>query len=244
MAIDLNDKTANGNTLTNDGAAEVAGLYAGSTTACDLELTETDYLYAADSASLSITGNLTIELWVKLESAPADGSNYCLVEKFNATGNQRSYAFRYYRSGATYYLRAGLSSNGSNDALVDTAYTLTPGTAYHLALTITPGNNTTTQFEFFVNGSSIGNGSVIHTLNAVSIYDSTSALAIGSDADLSTGYLDGIIDDVRIWNDIRTVTEINNNKAVNLVGNEANLVAYYPFETISSESVGGIIHFI
>ena len=42
-----------------------------------------------------------------------------------------------------------------------------------------------------------------------------------------TGYLAGIIDDVRFWNDVRTETEIKENMHKELTGNETGLRAYY-----------------
>ena len=42
-----------------------------------------------------------------------------------------------------------------------------------------------------------------------------------------TGYLAGIIDDVRFWNDVRTETEIKENMHKELTGNETDLRAYY-----------------
>jgi len=42
-----------------------------------------------------------------------------------------------------------------------------------------------------------------------------------------TGYLAGIIDDVRFWNDVRTESEIQENMHKDLVGNETDLRAYY-----------------
>ena len=42
-----------------------------------------------------------------------------------------------------------------------------------------------------------------------------------------TGYLAGVIDDVRFWNDVRTETEIKENMHKELAGNETGLRAYY-----------------
>ena len=42
-----------------------------------------------------------------------------------------------------------------------------------------------------------------------------------------TGYLAGIIDDVRFWNDVRTEAEIKENMHKDLAGDEADLRAYY-----------------
>jgi hypothetical protein len=47
-------------------------------------------------------------------------------------------------------------------------------------------------------------------------------------------YFDGQLDEVRIWNDVRTIAEILNNMCIDLSGSEANLVAYYPFDNVTT----------
>ena len=42
-------------------------------------------------------------------------------------------------------------------------------------------------------------------------------------------YFDGRLDEVRIWNGPRTAAEIANNMSLELIGNEPDLLAYYPF---------------
>jgi len=46
-------------------------------------------------------------------------------------------------------------------------------------------------------------------------------------------YYKGKIDEVRIWSDVRSETEIRENMCKTLVGNESNLVAYYSFDNSS-----------
>ena len=50
-------------------------------------------------------------------------------------------------------------------------------------------------------------------------------------------FFGGLIDEVRIWNDIRTQTEIRDNMCRKLIGSEANLVAYYPFDDPSGTTL-------
>jgi len=50
-----------------------------------------------------------------------------------------------------------------------------------------------------------------------------------ADAIYTNEYFEGDIDEVRVWNYERTVTEIANSKDAELVGNESGLVAYYKF---------------
>ena len=56
--------------------------------------------------------------------------------------------------------------------------------------------------------------------------------------ELDAGYYHtGKIDEVRIWDDVRTQAEIQDNMYKELVGNESNLVAYYNFNDGRGTSV-------
>ena len=105
MALDLEDKSQNNNTLTNVGAVEVAGLFAGSEKAVDLELGDNDYLWAADSPSLDLSGDFTIEFLFKFESTPAVGMMMALLSKYGG-GGQRSYLVGLYNDGGILKLQA------------------------------------------------------------------------------------------------------------------------------------------
>ena len=241
MAIFLEDITANNNDLTNNGAAEITSSlpFSQSTIAVDFELGDGDYLSAADSASLSITGDMTFEGWYNFESLPADGEQYVFLAKSNSGTSQRSYLFSLINVSGTYRLLASISDDGTNQNQVRTNWTPSTGTWYHVAITVDVSNAVATQFEFFIDGSSLGNGSVISDDSATAIYNSTAILTIGATNEGAAALFDGKSDEVRLWDDIRTGTEITNNKSIELVGNEANLVAYWPFEsTLGASSAG------
>jgi len=230
MALDLNDKTANGNTLTNSGAAEVTSslAFTGSAIAADLEASESDYLYAADSASLSITGNLTIELLVKFESVPSGGNTAIFVAKAQDDGvNEISYFFMYTEGTG---LRFIISPDGSYNILndVSTAWSPSTDTWYHIAVTFATSTKTA---KFYVDGSQTGTDK---TTNDGTIFNNARRLSIGAERTDTTarGFLDGVVDEVRIWNTTRTQTEINDNKLKELTGSEAGLAAYWPFEVL------------
>lgn len=66
---DGTDATGRGNDLTNSGASWAAGLIG---QAADLERLESDYLYRADNADLSMDGtSFSVSAWCKPESMPA-----------------------------------------------------------------------------------------------------------------------------------------------------------------------------
>jgi len=236
MAIDLNDKTANGNTLTNiNGVTEVTSSlpFAQSTSAADFENTSSQYLSITDAAQtgLDLATTFTIEAWVKPESAPLSGDTWYIVSKDDFTN--RSYSFFYRNAGGTLRLTAS-ALNTTNEDAYHWDIDLGTGTWKHLALTCDVGQASATTFELFLNAVSQGNGSADSSANISSITNSSAIFAIGSGGDLaSIRYFDGQMDEVRIWNDIRTSTEISDNYNVELIGNETNLVAYYPFEALA-----------
>jgi hypothetical protein len=235
MAINLNDESQNSNTLTNSGAAEVtSGLpFAQSKIAVDLEAGESDYLYAADSTSLSLSGDWTIEFNFNFESTPASEALVSLVSKYAAGAADRSYQIGLYNDGGTLRLQAQVYNSAGNQDVVRWPWTPTPGTWYQIAVTFDISEATATEFEFFLNGSSQGNGSVIVNTNVSDIDDNATRVELGASSGGSNN-ADGKMDEVRIWNDIRTDSEIDDNKAVELsnpVG-ETNLQAYWPFELL------------
>src|SRR5712671_8150079 len=68
-------------------------LEAANTYAATLVRSSSQYFSAADSPSLSITGDMTIEAWVKLASLPSSGAGaYFIISKDDAP-NTRSFNF-------------------------------------------------------------------------------------------------------------------------------------------------------
>jgi len=102
------------------------------TNSLDLEAGSSQYASRADTASLSITGNLSIEAQVYPESLPASGGQMTLVSKWTENGNIRSYKFgigtvsNYFGDGSDGALT--ISSN-TTEAPIDSACTGTSGTS-------------------------------------------------------------------------------------------------------------------
>lgn len=85
------------------------------------------------------------------------------------------------------------------------------------------------------NGASLG----AITGSMTAIYDSTADYAAGASFDSSgtaENFLDGKIDEDRLWNTIRTISQVYANKDSELVGNEPGLVAYHPFDGSLSDA--------
>lgn len=82
----------------------------------DLEASSSRYATAADSASLSQTGDITLETWRKPESLPTVGTEVVLMSKWNEASDQRSYKW-------TVYAISGYFGDGSDGALTISANT-------------------------------------------------------------------------------------------------------------------------
>lgn len=229
MALDLNDKTSNGNTLTNDGGAEVTASlpFAQSTEAVDLEAGETDFLYADDSASLSPTAAMTVAMWVKLESTPSAGNNMVFASKYGDVGH-RSFLFSLYNDSGTLKAYFAFSNDGTNVSANDEVYiTWAPdtGTWYHVAVTF---SGAAKEIKFYVDGAQVGS---TKTTDTAAIYNSDHTFDIGVQDSGGTpaSYFDGVIDDVRVYNSV--ITDFTD-RSQQLTGSESGLVAYWPFEEI------------
>jgi hypothetical protein len=246
MALNLLDITANNNDLTNSGATEVTTNlpFAESSKAVDIDNASSQYLSAADSASLSLSGDFTIEFWIKFNSLPATGQSYAIVSKtdFDVSNNNKAFRVDFEKNALDVTRLVAEINETGNDTTRDLVrYNWAPDldTWYHVAVTCDISQASATTFEIFINGSSVGNGTMAVSGNCASINNSTEPLHLGRARNGASyiQYGDFKLDDIRIWNDIRTPTEIANNYNVELVGNEANLVTYWPFEAFISGPV-------
>lgn len=228
MAINLLDITTNNNDLTAGGTPTeitTALPFAQSTIAVQFDATG-DYYTAADSASLSITGDMTLEFWIKLPAADATADGTIVLSKSNTTGNQRSWYVKLNYDTDHLELGFNISSNGADWSSVNTATGYTADTNWHHVAGVYTASAHTLQW--YVDGSAFESAKDV---TQTAIYNGSAVLAMNGTGDSLGGHV-FYLDDVRVWNDVRTAGEINNNKSIELTGGEANLVAYWPFETV------------
>lgn len=183
------------------------------------------YISDANQTGLDLSGDLTFEMWVKPTTALGTDAQRCFLSKFDSsTGVDVAYAFFEYDSSGTYSLKLTVSANGStqDNYLVSTTR-LSAGTWYHIAVSWDASTSTAT---FYVNASSIGTA----TGSATSLYNSSERFIIGALGQNNANgvqWFDGLIDDVRVWNVVRTATEISDNYQKELLGSETGLVGYW-----------------
>ncbi len=232
MALVLTDATANHNDLTNvNTVADITTALpfaGGNTDAAGFTAASSQYFSMVDSASLKPTGNFTLEAWFK-SSTLALQRVICSYSQNTAVAGIEIYV------SATGKLTIISGKNTGSTAGTDYqtavgATTVADGTWHHLA-GVYDGSN----LIVYVDG--VQDGITAWTINPA--YAATNYPRIGVETAPSfSGYADGQLDEVRLWNVAITVTQIANNKSVQLLGTESGLQAYYPFNSLTA-SAGG-----
>lgn len=165
-----------------------------------------DYVLFPETNDFDISQG-TIEAWIKTPNA---GSNHRgIVIKQSAYG-----LFLYNNVLETFdWTGPGRISTGVN--LADNAW-------HHIAMTFDDG--VVDGSKIYIDGAEV----LTFTYN-ISNQNEELVLGQGNDAVTSQNFA-GNIDEVRVWSTIRTPIEINNNKDINLNGDEAGLLAYWDME--------------
>jgi hypothetical protein len=193
----------------------------------DLEKSSSQFWSITDAAQtgLDITGDITLEAWVKIESDPGtsgDDAFRAIISKYRGNNDNRSYAFRYWNNSGTKKLTFASSNNGVALQELSVNYTASTATWIHLAISYDASESTA---KFYVNGSQQGTDQVG---TQTSIFNGTARFCVGA-LDVEEQWFDGLIDEARVWSDVRTEEEIAANYNKELVGDEANLVGYWKF---------------
>lgn len=200
------DSSGNGNHLTDTNTVGSSTDKQQGTRSRDFEAGNSEYFTITDAAQtgLDMTGDFSITLWVKLESAPALNTSFHFVDKWGAAG-QLGYTFTYRNAGGTLQLQCDLSSDGTavNTEVIN--QTLTVGTWYHLAVVYDASAG---EVDFYVDAVATGG---TQSGAPTSIFNNTEAFKIGS-AFGGGNYMDGLIDDVVIWNFELTAANITSAK--------------------------------
>ena len=217
--------TAGESIAADDTVVAIANTYS-----LDLEDTSSQYASITDAAQtgLEMTTAFTIEFWCKPETLTAGAQT--IVGKWKV--GQRSYTVL---TSETNKIRVIVSDDGSIAATHFVAWTtnaaaLADGTWAHIAVTFDVATETAV---IYVNGSSVAVTKDSGTSMGASIFNSEAAFAIGASFDnlgVAEQFYDGLLDEVRVWNVVRTATEILDNYQLPLAGAETGLKGYWTLD--------------
>ena len=219
-------------TLTNviAGASTIPG---DSTAIGDLELKPdpalalngtTGFMSVDNSASLKPgAGSWTVEFWVKRTGAGSGDFPGVIGSRSGAAALDKGWSVAL--ASANSFKVSAHFADGATGFDVTTAQSATgvsSGAWEHWAVVF---DRAQTRVQFFKNGALDSQQTVTFPTGAV---DQTDVVFIGKDG-TNTKFLAGSLDDIRVWNVVRSAQQIQDNFKATLVGNEAGLAAYWNF---------------
>jgi hypothetical protein len=199
----VSDSSGNGNHGTAAGGVafqEAAELCQG------IAFDGSGYVNVGTPASLSNLNKVTVEAWVKRDQATSSYSSG-IVAKTAGNGNL-DFSLAIVSNGALYWASASNDGTYGYRALITNAGAIENGTWVHVAGTY---DVTTNERRFYLNGVAQVASSGSFGADVAAPMDGTGPVHIGNyvwDGGSNTDYLDGTVDDVRIWNVVRTPAEI------------------------------------
>ncbi len=192
-----------------------------------------DYVKVTNNPTVQPTTAFTLEAWVKIKS---NTHSEAIIDNGIAEGGTNA--------GGGYFL--GLEVNGikkfrawtyngpiypDNRTVLTSKDEFELNKWYHVA---TVYNGST--YKMYVNGSEAASANLTGAINYTNVGEF--GLHIGAYMDNNENYrFDGEIDEVRIWNDARTLSELRDNMMCSIDPTEANLVAYYRFNQGSGSNL-------
>jgi hypothetical protein len=172
------------------------------------------YVHVPDHNLLDLTNTWTLEAWVKPVDA-STGADQDIISKWAAV-TTASYILQIDRTGK---LRV-VTNNGSTQSIILSNGFLGDQTWHHVAATFNNGT-----VKLYVNGAL--NRTVSGVLTPLI---STEPVAFGREGTFSGGTFNGIIDEIRIWNVVRSGRQIARFLTRPLQGSETGLVGYWRFD--------------
>jgi len=180
-----------------------------------------DYVSLGSPSQLAFSNGFSIEMWVQFDDLA--NTDQVLLGKDDIGERQLLVAYTG-EIRVVYY-----NLNGSPLWLVSDPNPITDNNWHHIVVQRLSG--ILDGFEIYLDGELIKSGISAGSSVGLDVASTVSDLRIGSRSYPGyEDYFDGRIDEVRVWNAPRTLTEIQDNMYAAMSGSEANLVAYYNME--------------
>jgi len=177
------------------------------------------------SVNIGAISEKTISAWVKLDNITQTGVGIVSIEQFFNNSNDNFDAIVYNENGHGW----GFGSHMWARTAWSDVFETTANQWIHIAATYEDNS-----FKMYRNGE------LILTTTSFQAFDFTAAntrIYAGVRCWSNYGFFNGQIDEVRVWNKVRTQAEIKADMHRELIGNESGLVAYYKMSDGSGTSL-------
>ncbi|MCF7793853.1 MAG: Ig-like domain-containing protein [Candidatus Cloacimonetes bacterium] len=170
-----------------------------------------DYVSIPGDAALD-NSQFTVEFWIQLNNP---GEWQGIIDKGRNTNSDW-----FFLTGNTGNTEGVIFGVGDGTATEDVQYSWNDTEWHHVA-----GTYDGSVLKLYVDGELKGS-------DAKTISNTTNNITMGARRDQSW-FSSGNLDEIRIWNSVRTQAEISDNRFVELFGNETNLEAYWKLDSSS-----------
>lgn len=182
-----------------------------------------DYVDCGDLGGIGTT--YSAEMWVNFDDVTSGGHLLTYVRNGGGTTAHNAISISNANGQITFRVRDGSGNNA-----VITGGSLNVGQWYHI-VGVRNGNNT----ELYIDGELIGTASA--TFNPI-ISNQCGIGGVWHDAlNRWVTFADGKIDEVRIWNSVRSQAQIRDNMCLQLTGSETGLIAYWNMDEGTGASI-------
>ena len=185
-----------------------------------------DFVDLGDNFGFAATDAFSVEAWIKFGTSRLQQ----IISKLGpgGAGDFRGWGFQIENNG---YLSGYITDQFFSDRLfVEGVTVLSDSNWHHVAMTF-DGNNT---ILLYIDGAP--ETLTVSNLGTVVDISTTSNAHIGNyeGAGFPAEYFEGNIDDLRIWDVVKSPSEIADSMMTELTGNEANLIGYYKMDVDNS----------
>lgn len=174
-----------------------------------IERSAGEVISCAHQPSISLTLNLSIEIWLYIPGGVASGTTYGLCQKSPGSFATSGWSLWLTNDGFGGHLLSFLSGNGAG-AYQHVGFTWEPAAATweHLAFTYDVSQVQALESKAYVDTVSLGAPSIFTANDFSSIGANTEPLRWGN---LGGNGFDGSMSEIRLWDHVRTPTQIADN---------------------------------
>ena len=157
------------------------------------------YISLGTQSALSLQSNMSISVWINVNTLPASGSLNNILSKYSNQTNAGGYDLRLYNNSGTQVIEF-IVSTGTAIASALYVYTLSLNTWYHLVAT-----NDGTTSTLYLNGTSVATATIGNPGPSTNSTPNIGCLdLVGS----FERFFNGDIDEVGVWSRALTSTEV------------------------------------
>jgi VCBS repeat-containing protein len=186
----------------------------------------------AELGNNTLSNQITIEFLTRFNEVPTSGQD-SVQSILNLFGDTSEHNFNIYKnSDNTLHLLTSDVSDNAPNATAMSGVTVIADQWYHVAATYDGA-----KAKIYVDGVFKAEASISN----ITLASQTQSLVLGGAPLAKANFTNtfdfrGLLDEVRVWSEVRTADQIFHNKDQQLSGGEANLEAYYRFDDDSTGS--------